>query len=192
MSIPSSSAFVAPPRAARRRRAGRSNPAAVLREVAGAVGLHPVAAGRGADLPARELGEQLRRPPRPREPDRLRRRPPRAGPSGRGLGERAPPAPGLLVDDRRVPQREQLVARRGTGVGTASNGTPTEPLRQLGRVADRRAREAPTRARRRSARRAAGAAGGPSRRGSRTRPRHTCASSTTTSESRRKKSAHRA
>jgi hypothetical protein len=121
------------------------DPATVLREVPGPVGGDPVASGRVADLTARELGEQLRGPPRPREPDRADVRGDQFAHQPRGLRERAPPPPGLLVDDRGIPQREELPAGR-TRVSFHHVHVETgEPLRQLAGVPDRRARQAPPR-----------------------------------------------
>ena len=119
---------------------------AVLREVPGAIGDDPVAAGRVADLASCELREQLCSPPRPREPDGpdvLRHELPHQ--PGR-LGQRAPPTSGLLVDDGGVPQGEELVPGGSAGGLDDVDVEPGQPRRELAGVADRRARETPTRA----------------------------------------------
>ena len=143
---------------------------AVLRQVARAV---------GADLRPRlgivhaapgEVGQQLRGAPRPCEADRAGAVVDQAGHDRRGLGQRASPRARLVVDDRRVPQREELAAaRRVVGldhldVEARSAGRPARrgcrPWRSRGTSAGRR----------RAARSAAAAAAAPSPPASR-RPR---------------------
>ena len=118
---------------------------AVLRQIAGSVRLDACALLRVAHVPPCELRQQLGGAPGPGEADRadvlldeLRHQP-------RRLGERAPSCAGVLVDDRRVPEREQLLARR-CGVGhDLVERQPRQARRELTGVADRGARQHPAR-----------------------------------------------
>jgi hypothetical protein len=101
--------------------------APVLGEVARAVGLD-ARSEVGRDLAAREVGEQFRRAPRAGEADRPDALVGQSADEGGRLRQRAPPRAGLVVDDRRVPQREELLpARRGVlghGLEGSSPGFP--------------------------------------------------------------------
>ena len=88
------------------------DPAPVLREVAGSVARDPPAQLRVSHLAPGPFREQLGGAARPRERDRpsaLAREPPD---EPRGFGERAAPDSDLLVDERGVPQSEELLAAR--------------------------------------------------------------------------------
>ena len=115
----------------------------ILGQVAGAIRLDPRALLRVAHVATGELGQQLRGSPRPGEADRadVVLDQPRHQP--RRLGERAPPCPVVLVDDRRVPEREQLLARRRGVGGDLVEREPRQAGRQLTGVPDRRARQHP-------------------------------------------------
>ena len=88
--------------------------AAVLGEVAGPVALDPCSHPWVGEPTTGELGEQLGSTPAPREPDRARAKVDEPGHRPRRFGQRAPSRPGLVIDHRRVPEREELpAARRG-------------------------------------------------------------------------------
>ena len=148
-----------------------------LGEVAGAVRGHAIRQVRPLALEplARIRGDQLRALARLGERDRAHALPdePREQPGGLGVG--AAPRAGGLVDHRRVPQREQLLASRGSvGREPRRTGCPSGARR-----APPGSRSSPTRRRtaatRRTGRPGAATGAGRSPRGTR-RCRGACAS----------------
>jgi hypothetical protein len=114
--------------------------AAVLWQVAGPVGLD-LALELAGQLAARELGQELGGAPGPREPDRFHALLGQAPHEDRRVGQRAPARARLLVDHRRVPEREDLAAGGGGVLDDGVERQADEPLGQLRGVADRRARQ---------------------------------------------------
>ena len=164
----------------------------VLGEVACSVALDARAGLRLGHVPPGELGEQLGGAPRPREPDRANVAVGEPAHEPRRLAQRAAPLPGVLVDDRRVPEREELLAARRPIVGDLLEGQAGEPRRELARVADGGATPGTSAGCRRSGRPGAGAAAAPSPRASRTRRGTRAPRRPPPCDRRKKKSAHRA
>ena len=119
--------------------------APLLRRVARAVGRDPLGqlgAPAVLERELRELRHQLDRLARLHEDDRPRALADELGEQVGGLGERRAAGRELLVGDRRVPHRDRLLrARRAVAVDHRDVVEAGQPLGQLARVGDRRARQ---------------------------------------------------
>ena len=119
--------------------------APLLRRVARAVGRDPRRQLGAPALLQRELGElghQLDGLARLHEDDRARALAHELGEQVGSLGERGAPRGELLVGDRRVPHGDRLLgAGRAVAVDHRDVVEPGQPLGQLARVGDRRARQ---------------------------------------------------
>ena len=126
--------------------AGRQRPlqlAALLGQVAAAVGVHPadeVVAAAVVQQPAGLLGDRLRAAPRPDERQRPRAALDEVGQQPRGVrggraAQRCPVLAGAL-GQRRLPQREGRAGTRGAVVGDRLDGRTHQAGRGRGRLGD--------------------------------------------------------